>query len=426
MKSANLAHSCSPLDQSPDNIYSDAGKTHAEPETGHTSRARHPRGRGRFLKQRAPRRTVAGGGSHMSQGPVDVNRYLYEQIYSELKDEILGGTYRKGDWFPPERVLKDRFNTTHLTVRNALAKLVLEGYIERYSGKGTLVIYSRERTSPPRKSLRFPHAHLIFDGLDEANALILGALEEQLRKVPLAVRFSLHRGDVLLEQSLYREAEAAGALVIIEPAGSAESLAKAGTPLRNTILVRGADPALQCPQVAVDDAEGARKAVRYLLDLGHGRITLLAPAFSSTSLAMRQGFVEELAAQGMPAGTGAIESCAPGIEGGILSLRKSRDRDEQCRAFICASDEIAAGAARALAEAGLVPGTDCALIGYGNTRLAQGMGMTTIDPCFDRLAERVVTTTMEAMSRGTFADDHFQISPELRIRDTSARMKQSR
>jgi DNA-binding LacI/PurR family transcriptional regulator/DNA-binding transcriptional regulator YhcF (GntR family) len=375
------------------------------------------------LKQRAPRRTVANGGSRMPQEPVDVNRYLYEQIYSELKDEILAGTYRKGDWFPPERVLKDRFNTTHLTVRNALAKLVLEGYIERYSGKGTLVIYSREHTSPQRKSLTFPHAHLIFDGLDEANALILEALEGQLRKVPLAVRFSSHRGDVLLEQSLYHEAEEAGALVIIEPAGSPESLAKAGLPLRNTILVRGAESPVPCPQVMVDDAEGARKAVRYLRDLGHGRIALLAPASSSANIGMRQGFAEELAAQGVPAETGAVESCAPGIEGGVLAVRTFRERDEQCRAFICASDEIAAGAVRALREAGLVPGTDCSVIGYGNSRLAQGMSMTTIDPCFDRLAERVVATIIEAMSRGAFTDDHFRISPELRVRDTSARVK---
>ncbi len=375
------------------------------------------------MKQKPSRSTVAGNGGRMSQEPVGINRYLYEQIYSELKDEILAGTYRKGDWFPPERVLKDRFNTTHLTVRNALAKLVLEGYIERYSGKGTLVIYSRERAAPPRKSLRFPYAHVILGGLDEGNALILAALEEQLRKVPLAVRLSLHRGDLLLEQSLYGEAREAGALVIIEPAGSLESVEKAGVSLRNTISVRGVDLPVQCPQVTVDHAEGARKAVRYLLDLGYERIALLAPAFSSGNLGMRQGFVEELVAQGLPAGTGEIESCAPGIEGGVLAVGKYRQRDAECRAFLCASDEIAAGALRALREAGLVPGIDCSVVGCGNTRLAQGMGMTTIDPCFDRLAERVVMTTMEAMNRGTFSDDHFRISPELRVRETSARVK---
>ena len=375
------------------------------------------------MKQKPPRSTVAGNGVRMSQEPADINRYLYEQIYSELKEEILSGKYRKGDWFPPERVLKDRFNTTHLTVRNALAKLVLEGYIERYSGKGTLVIYSRERASPQQKSLKFPHVHLIFDGIDEANGLILGALEQQLRKVPLSVRFSSHRGDALLEQSLYHEAEEAGALVIIETAGAPESLARAGVPLRNTILIRGVDSPVQCPQVMVDDAMGARKAARYLVDLGYRRIALLVPTSSTASLGMRQGFSEELASPGAPPETGAVESCGPGIESGILAVRTLRERDPQCRAFICASDEIAAGAMRALRDAGLVPGVDCSVIGYGNTRLSQGIGLTTIDPCFGRLAERVAATIVEAMSRGTFSDDHFRISPELCIRDTSARVK---
>jgi DNA-binding GntR family transcriptional regulator len=48
------------------------------------------------------------------------------------------------------------FATTHLTVRNALAKLVQEGYIERFSGKGTLVIYSRSGLESNRPALRSP------------------------------------------------------------------------------------------------------------------------------------------------------------------------------------------------------------------------------------------------------------------------------
>ena len=359
-------------------------------------------------------------GSQMQQEPVDVNRYLYERIYSTLKEEILSGTYRKGDWFPPERVLKDRFSTTHLTVRNALAKLVLEGYIERYSGKGTLVIYSRERASPARKPLRFTYAHLILAGLDEANAHILETLEEELRKVPLGLRFSCHRGDALIEHGLSSEAQGAGALVIIEPAGSLDSLT-AGSVLRNTIIIRSALARAPCPQVVVDDVEGSRKAVRYLLDLGHRKISLLAPAFSPACLGMRQGLEEELSAQGMPPGTGSVQSCAPGIEGGDLAAGRSLRHDAQCRAFLCSSDETAAGAARGMRVSGLTPGVDCSVIGYGNTRLAQALGLTTIDPGFDRMAERVVTIAVEAMSRGSFGDDVFRISPELRVRDSCAR-----
>lgn len=366
------------------------------------------------MKQRATRSKVARNGKHMPQEPVDSNRYLYEQIYSELKEEILSGRYRKGDWFPPERVLKDRFNTTHLTVRNALAKLVLEGYIERYSGKGTIVIYARDRVSVPRKLPGFPWAHVICNELDEANALLLGLLEAQLRKVPLPVRFSCHHGDVLLAQSIYREAQESRALVILQPAGSMEQPDRPEAPLVNTIFIRSPVSNTSCPQVVVDDAEGARKAVRHLRDLGYGRIALLSPAV--VSAAFHQGFTEELAAPGRQEGSGFVASCAPGLEGGAQTARDIAAGDPPCRAFLCASDETAAGAINGLGQAGLSPGADCAVVGWGNTLLARALGITSIDPGFDRLAERVLASVMDGMSRGTFSADVFRIAPELHIR----------
>ncbi len=360
----------------------------------------------------------------MSQESVDINRYLYEQIYSELKAEILAGKYKKGDWFPPERVLKGRFNTTHLTVRNALAKLVLEGYIERYSGKGTLVIYSREPSPPVRKSLTFPCVHVILARIDEANAHIMETLEEQMRRVPLPVRFSCHRGDVLLERSMYRGAQESGALVILEPAGPLGALMSPGVPLRNTIVIRSADPRIPCPQVSVDDRDGGRKAVRYLLDLGHRRLVLLSSTFSPAGAGLQEGFEAELEARGMPPGTGMIESCAPGIDGAAPAVRRITARDT-CRAFLCASDETAAGAIRALRESGSIPGSDCSVIGYGNTRLAQGMGLTTVDPGNERLAERVITIAIEGMNTGVLSSDQFKIPAELCIRESCGRQMPS-
>jgi DNA-binding transcriptional regulator YhcF (GntR family) len=355
---------------------------------------------------------------------VDSNRYLYEQIYSELKEEILSGKYRKGAWFPPERVLKERFKTTHLTVRNALAKLVLEGYIERYSGKGTIVIYARERPSSPRKLLSFPWAHVICEELDEANAFLLESLEAQLRKVPLPVRFSCHHGDVLLAQSIYREAEESGALVILQPAGPMESPGLSTRPRPNTILIRTPVSSASCPQVVMDDAEGARRAVRHLRDLGHVSIALLSAA--ALSPGFRQGFVEELSARSEPRGSGFVESCAPGVEGGAQAAGNILIREPACRAFLCASDETAVGAINGLRNAGLSPGADSAVVSWGNTRLARAMRLTSIDPGFERLAERVLATVMEGMSRGAFAGDVFQITPELLIRSSTGTVSSSK
>ncbi len=370
------------------------------------------------MKQRSARTTVPQNDGHMSQEPADVNRYLYEQIYSELKEEILSGKYRKGDWFPPERVLKDRFNTTHLTVRNALAKLVLEGYIERYSGKGTLVIYSRERAVSARRPLKFPFAHVILAGLDEASAFLLELLETQLRKVPLAVRFSSHHGDVLLARSIYAEAQESGALVILEPAGSMPPAMQ--PPLRSTILIRGALEGSACPQVVIDDAEGAGRAVRHLLELGHRKIAFLTAAAVGPQSALHRGLVENIAASGLPADSGFTERCAPGTDGGARAARAILSRDPGCRAFLCASDETAAGVMSGLRDAGLPAGVDTAVVGYGNTRLASALRLTSIDPGFERLAERVVVSALEGMNSGAFPEDIFQITPELAVRDSCA------
>jgi|SRR5271157_2946704 len=359
----------------------------------------------------------------MSQDPPDVNRYLYEQIYSELKEEILSGKYRKGDWFPPERVLKDRFGTTHLTVRNALAKLVLEGYIERYSGKGTLVIYSRERAVAAKKSLKFPFAQLIFAGLDEANGRILESLEAQLRKIPLPVHFSSHNGDLLIEQSLYREAEEKGALVILQPAGSLDSLIHSALPLRNTILVRGDAVPVPCAQVVVDNARSAGKAVRYLQDLGHQTIAFFDTVPATEGLGLRQGFELEMAPRGAADGETLVESCAPGSDGGRSAVPRALAHSTGCRAFFCASDELAAGAIRGLHDAGLSAGTDCSVVGYGNTRLSEAIGLTTVDPGFDRMAECVMSIVREGMNRGTLGREVICIPPELRIRESATRAR---
>ena len=51
------------------------------------------------------------------------------------------------------------------------------------------------------------------------------------------------------------------------------------------------------------------------------------------------------------------------------------------------------------------------------------MGLTTIDPGFERLAECVFTIVREAMSHGALGEESFSIAPELLIRDTSTSLR---
>lgn len=64
---------------------------------------------------------------------------LPEQIQAQLRKEIFTGAHKAGQCFPSERELAERFGTSRITVRKALAALAQEGWIDIVQGKGNIV-----------------------------------------------------------------------------------------------------------------------------------------------------------------------------------------------------------------------------------------------------------------------------------------------
>ncbi|MVM30598.1 GntR family transcriptional regulator [Spirosoma sp. HMF4905] len=68
----------------------------------------------------------------------------YQLIYESLKRQLVEGIYPKGSLLPSENELSVTFQTTRMTVRQALTELVREGFIERRHGKGSIVRSERQ------------------------------------------------------------------------------------------------------------------------------------------------------------------------------------------------------------------------------------------------------------------------------------------
>jgi len=66
---------------------------------------------------------------------------LYRQIKKKLKDKIIAGEYKYDDTIPTEIEIKDIYNVSRITSRQAIMDLEKEGYLERVRGKGTKVIF---------------------------------------------------------------------------------------------------------------------------------------------------------------------------------------------------------------------------------------------------------------------------------------------
>ncbi|NBJ70831.1 MULTISPECIES: GntR family transcriptional regulator [Clostridia] len=92
----------------------------------------------------------------MKKGP------LYLQVQDILKERIINGIYPKGELIPSELELKDEFEVSLITVRRAVEQLSNQGYVEKKSGIGTIVL-DNHAVSKLSKGQRFSE-YLISEG----------------------------------------------------------------------------------------------------------------------------------------------------------------------------------------------------------------------------------------------------------------------
>jgi DNA-binding GntR family transcriptional regulator len=64
---------------------------------------------------------------------------LHKKVYEQLRKHISEGLYKEGDLLPSENELCSLHGATRPTIRKALDKLAIEGFIIRHQGKGSIV-----------------------------------------------------------------------------------------------------------------------------------------------------------------------------------------------------------------------------------------------------------------------------------------------
>lgn len=68
------------------------------------------------------------------------NTNLYITVMEVIKEKIINGIYKVGEFIPTEVELEKEFNVSKITIRKAVELLEGEGYVTKRSGKGTTVI----------------------------------------------------------------------------------------------------------------------------------------------------------------------------------------------------------------------------------------------------------------------------------------------
>ena len=182
------------------------------------------------------------------------------------------------------------------------------------------------------------------------------------------------------------------------------------------------DPGADHPWVDVDGAAGTQLATEHLLDRGHQRIAWIGwRKDSRIGEDRRVGWSRALRERGVPT-TGLAsrveDTVASGREASAVLLDEASPT-----AFVCASDTLAMGVLHTLADRGLHPGVDVAVVGFDDSQVAQVLhpGLTSVRQPLEDVAVELVRGIEGLLATPPRVRPGRLLEPTLAVRGSSGR-----
>ena len=330
----------------------------------------------------------------------------YQQIYSQLRDEISDSTYKQGGKLPSENELVERFGASRPTVGRALAQLETEGFIQRRAGSGTYVM-ERGQEKNLVFGLLIPELGIteIFEpickGISQAR---LGGLHDLLwgplfqPDAPKEVQ-----AEKLCEYYLQRSLSG----IFFAPLELSE-----GKDEVNLRIVRAFDQAhipivlldrdicdyphrSRYDLVGIDNRRAGFEITQHLLHCGARRIIFLSRPNSASTVNLRVlGYREALRVHDNPGSETPVAYADPSDAAAIREIIASRKPD----AIVCANDYTAARLMNTLNTIGVQVPKDIKIAGMDDIKYASLLqpSLTTLhQPC----SEIGVTALMAMLDR---------------------------
>ncbi len=178
------------------------------------------------------------------------------------------------------------------------------------------------------------------------------------------------------------------------------------------------------PSVACDSYQGARLAVRHLIELGHRRIAHLTGEPHRLSAQERlRAYRETMAAAGLSVASEDIVEAGYLEEPGRRATRRLLARRDRPTAIFAANDVSALGAMSAIHETGLnIPG-DISLVGFDDIPAGSQVrpGLTTLRQPYAEMGQKAVELLLAMRAgRSPSSKAHILLPTELVVRGTTA------
>lgn len=181
------------------------------------------------------------------------------------------------------------------------------------------------------------------------------------------------------------------------------------------------------PVVSVDNSAGSYAATKHLIELGHRRIAHIAGSRDlGIALQREQSYAQALADSGLTYQRVVYaHSIQWGYESGYTAMRQLLMDDEPPTAVFAASDALAIGAYRALAEAGLRVPDDISVIGFDNIEASAFTTppLTTVHQPFTELGHEAFSLLLAMLDGGVRQPSNVLLPAEIVYRESTGRAR---
>ncbi|MEH3055447.1 MAG: LacI family DNA-binding transcriptional regulator [Patulibacter minatonensis] len=153
------------------------------------------------------------------------------------------------------------------------------------------------------------------------------------------------------------------------------------------------------PVMRCDDYAGGRMVGEHLVARGHRELALLTgPDHSAVSYDRAQGFLDVLREHGVEVAERLTEYGGLHTESGQAGMERLLGRSRSFTGVFCCGNDFAAfGAVSALRGAGLVPGSDVAVVGFNDVAAAKALQLTTVSSPQAELGELAANALLAAI-----------------------------
>ncbi|MPY50514.1 LacI family transcriptional regulator [Streptomyces sp. K1PN6] len=179
------------------------------------------------------------------------------------------------------------------------------------------------------------------------------------------------------------------------------------------------DPGIPALVVEFDNEAGARAITGHLLSAGHRRIVFLGGLPGNTALDARvAGYRAALAEHGLPTDAAHVIDCGLGRAAGHRAMSELLKNTREFTAVFAGDDMVAAGALRAIADAGLRVPHDISVVGYNDIPLAEDFNppLTTVRTPAEELGRAAVRIALRDPDHT--AGTHHLLGTHIVVRDS--------